>query len=147
MSSVDLNNLSIKELQKLVQKEYNKNKKLKEDVKKEKLIAAYQKLQKQNSKLKQEKNKIHITISKPKPKPKTKSFDEYFQECIKNQTIPKHTPYLKKALERALKEYNVDIKHEKSALNNLAEKYTIDGKPKILPFEYFREKAPQLKDF
>ena len=69
------------------------------------LQAAYQKLQKQNSKLKQEKNKIHITISKPKPKPKTKSLDEYFQECIKNQTIPKDTPsYLKKALECALQE-------------------------------------------
>ena len=46
MSSVDLNNLSIKELQNLVQKEYNKNKELKEDVMKEKLIAGYQKLQK-----------------------------------------------------------------------------------------------------
>ena len=146
MSSVDLNNLSRKDLQKLVQKEYNKNKKLKEDVMKDKLIAAYHKLQKQNSKLKQEKNKIHITISKPKPKPKpkTKSFDEYFQECIKKQTIPKDTPsYLKKAHERALKEYNVGIKHEKSALDKFAEKYTIDGKPKIMPFEYFKEKARQ----
>lgn len=52
--------------------------------------------------------------SKPKNKSKRKSFDEYFQECIKNQKIPKDTPpYLKKALERALKEYNVGIKHEK----------------------------------
>ena len=84
---------------------------------------------------------------KPKPKPKTKSFDEYFQECIKNQTIPKDTPpYLKKALERSLKEYNVG-QHEKSALNNFAQKYTIDGKPKIMPFDCFKEKATQLKDF
>ena len=59
MSSVGLNNLCIKDLEKLVKKEYNKNKKLKEDVKKDKLIAAYQKLQKQNNKLKQEENKIH----------------------------------------------------------------------------------------
>ena len=52
--------------------------------------------------------------SKSKNKSKRKSFDEYFQECIKNQKIPKDTPpYLKKALERALKEYNVGIKHEK----------------------------------
>ena len=33
-----------------------------------------------------------------------KTFDEYFQECIKNKTIPKDTPpYFKKALERAMK--------------------------------------------
>ena len=56
--------------------------------------------------MRQEKPKIK---SKPKNKSKRKSFDEYFQECIKNQKIPKDTPpYLKKALERALKEYNVE---------------------------------------
>ena len=84
--------------------------------------------------MRQEKPKIK---SKPKNKPKTKSFDDYFQECIKNQKIPKDTPpYLKKALEHALKEYNVGIKHEKSTLDNFAEKYVIDGKPKIIPFGY-----------
>ena len=47
MSSVELKNLSIKELQNLVKQEYNENKKLKKEKKKEKLIAAvYQKLQK-----------------------------------------------------------------------------------------------------
>ena len=47
-----------------------------------------------------------------------------------------------------MKEYNVGIKHEKSALDNFAEKYTnIDGKRKITPFDYFKQKAPQLKDF
>ena len=52
--------------------------------------------------MRQEKPKIK---SKPKNKSKTKSFDEYFQECIKNQKILKDTPpYLKNALERALKE-------------------------------------------
>lgn len=39
------------------------------------------------------------------------------------------------------------IKHEKSALDNFAEKYIIDRKPKITPFEYFKEKATQIKDF
>ena len=49
-----------------------------------------------------------------------KTFDEYFQECIKNKTIPKDTPfYLKKALVRAMKEYDKGIKHEKSALQIL----------------------------
>ena len=52
-----------------------------------------------------------------------KTFDEYFQECIKNKTIPKDTPfYLKKALVRAMKEYDKGIKHEKSALSTFTEK-------------------------
>ena len=32
-----------------------------------------------------------------------------------------------------MKEYDNGIKHEKSALKNFAEKYVIDGKPKIIP--------------
>lgn len=43
MTSVDLNNLSINELKKLVKKEFNENKKLKE--RKKELIEVYQKLQ------------------------------------------------------------------------------------------------------
>ena len=113
--------------------------------KKEKLIQVYKKLQKQNKKLRQEKQPVKF---KSKPKQKIKTFDEYFQECIKNKSIPKDTPeYLKKALERAMKEYDKGIKHEKSALENFAEKYVIDGKPKIFPFEYFAEKATQIKEF
>ena len=86
--------------------------------------------------------------SKTFPKQKVKTFDEYFQECIKNKTIPKDTPpYLKKALERAMKEYDKGIKLEKSALSNFAEKYVIDGKPGLTPFQFFAEKVSQLKDF
>ena len=50
MSSVDLKNLSIKELEKLVKQEHKDNKKLKENKNKEKLIEAYEKLQKQMKK-------------------------------------------------------------------------------------------------
>ena len=146
MSSENFNNFSIKDLKKLVNEEYEQNKKLRQE-KKEKLIEVYKKLQKQNEKLRQEKFQ-----SKPKPKPKMKpkqkikTFDEYFQECLKNKSIPKDTPeYLKKALERAMKEYDDGIKHEKSALKNFAEKYVIDGKPKITPFKFFAEKATQIK--
>ena len=39
------------------------------------------------------------------------------------------------------------IKLEKSALTNFAEKYNIEGKPGLLPFDYFGEKADQIKDF
>ena len=132
MSSENLNNLSIKDLKKLVTEEYKQNKKLRQEKKKEKLIEVYKKLQKQNEKLRQEKSKPK---QKPKPKQKMKTFDEYFQERIKNKSIPKDTPeYLKKALERAMKEYDKGIKHEKSALENFAEKYVIDGKPGITSF-------------
>ena len=127
-------------MKKLVNEEYNQNKKLRQE-KKVELIQVYKKVQKQNEKLRQEK-------SKPKPKQKVKTFAEYFQECIKNKSIPKDTPeYLKKALERAMKEYDDDgIKYEKSALKNFAEKYVIDGKPKIIPFKFFAEKATQIKE-
>ena len=139
MRSENLNNLSIEELKKLVQ---DKNEEI-EKLKKEKLIQEYKKLQKQEEKLRQEKQK-----SKSIPKQKMKTFDEYFQECIKNKTIPKDTPpYLKKALERAMKEYDKGIKHEKSAFKVFAEKYVIDGKPGLTPLQFFAEKASQLKVF
>ena len=86
--------------------------------------------------------------TKRKLKQKIKTFDEYFQECIKNKTIPKDTPhYLKKALERAMKEYNNEIKLEKSAPSNFAEKYVIDGKPGLTPLQFFAEKVARIKDF
>ena len=95
--------------------------------------------------MRQEKSKPKLKPKpKPKPKPnqKIKNFDEYFQECIENKSIPKDTPeYLKKALERAMKEYDDGIKHGKSALKNFAEKYVIDGKPKIIPFKLFCRKG------
>ena len=68
MSSENLNNLSIKDLKKLVNEEYEQNKKLRQE-KKEELIQVYKKLQKQNEKLRQEKQQVK---SKPKPKPKPK---------------------------------------------------------------------------
>ena len=46
-----------------------------------------------------------------------------------------------------MKEYDNGINHEKSALENFAEKCVIDGKPKIIPFDYFAEKASQIKEF
>ena len=155
MSSVNLENLSQDELNKILKEEYEKNRKLK----KERSINLIKKLQKQNEKLSQVKSK-----SKPKSKPKSKTkfksksttkskqkiktFNEYFQECIKNKNIPKDTPrYLKKALERTMKEYEEGILLEKLALANFAEKYVIKGIPGIMPIEYFREKAFQIKDF
>ena len=59
---------------------------------------------------------------KKKQNQKSKTFDDHFQECIKNKKILKDTPaYLKKALERAMREYQVGINYEKSVLDNFAE--------------------------
>ena len=150
MSSVNLNNLSIQELKKLVKYKNEEAKKLEQEKEKEKLILAYKKLQNKEEKLTREKKQK--SKSKPKFKPKSKqkitTFNEYFQECIKNKTIPKDTPhYLKKALERAMKEYEEGIILEKSALAKFAERYVIEGLPGKIPIEFFREKASQIKDF
>ena len=85
---------------------------------------------------------------KSKPKSKPKSFEEYFQDCIKNKTIPPDTPsYLRKALERALKEYDQGIEKEKSSLDEFANKYIVKGRTDVTPFEFFKSKAVYLKDF
>ena len=46
-----------------------------------------------------------------------------------------------------MKEYDKGIKHEKSALQNFAEKYIIDGKPGLTLLQYFAKIVTQLKDF
>ena len=101
--SVDLINLSKSEIrrikrdrQKVLEKKYKEDKK-----KMRKLIDNINKINKAIEKL----------TPKPKPKPnKIKTFEEYFQECIKNKTIPPDTPsYLRNALERAIKEYDQGI--------------------------------------
>ena len=39
-----------------------------------------------------------------------------------------------------MREYEVGIKHEKSTQENFAEKYTIEGKPGIIPIDFLRKK-------
>lgn len=46
-----------------------------------------------------------------------------------------------------MKEDDVGIKHEKSALENFLDKYVIEGKPGVIPFDYFKDISSQLKDF
>ena len=90
--------------------------------------------------------KIQQTQNKIKPPPKPKLFDEYFQEYIRNKKIPADTPpHLRKALERALREYQqgiIKIIKEKSALEEFANKYVIKGESGVTPFQYFQSKAP-----
>ena len=134
------------------------------------MIKQYKKLSKFGDKLRKGKNifkktkpkKVVISKSSPKHK-KIKSFQEYFEECIRNKKIPEDTPpYLRKALERAILEYNkkspylVDhdeyeketvIKKEKSAFENFANKYTIEGIPGVTPKDYFGKIYKDLRDF
>ena len=133
----NLTNLSIKELKKIkkinqqkLKKEYSKYKK------KQKLIDDIKKIRKMRERIKNKHN----------PKPKT--FDEYFQECVKNKKIPPDTPsYLRKALKRAIKEYNQGIIKEKSALDGFANKYILEGESDVTPFEFFKSKSSYLKEF
>ena len=141
MTSVNLNNLSIQELKKLVKEKNEEVKKLEQEKEKERLILAYKKLQKKEEKLTQEKKEIN-------KKSKSKSFQDYFQECIKGKYIPEDAPdYFRKALEKAMQEYDNGIKLEKSGLANFAEKYVIDGKPGLIPEEFFGEKKELLEKF
>ena len=113
---------------------------------KEKIIRDIRKVDKLNEKVKQ-----GIDIKKRKKKLKTKkikSFDEYFEECIKNRQIPKDTPsYFREALERAILEYDQGLVKEKSAFEDFAVKYIIEGIPGLTPLEYFRQIYKTLKDF
>ena len=116
MSLTNLNNLSIAELKKLKQIKRHQLKKefveFKKGRTKQDLINDILGIEKQRKK-----------IYKAKTKQKTKTFEQYFQESIANKKKPEDTPpYLKKALERALREHEEQFIKEKSALENFAEK-------------------------
>ena len=79
---------------------------------------------------------------------KPKTFEQYFQECIQNKRIPPDTSlYLRKALERAMREHTQGIVREKSAFEDFANKYIIDSEPGLLPLEFFRRQKEYLKEF
>ena len=140
--------LSLAELKKI----YNQKKKLvrenyKELTEKEKIIHDIRKIDKLNEKIKKGVNIKKEWKKKSKPK-KIKSFDEYFQECIKNKKIPEDTPpYFRKALERAIKEHNQGLEKVKSALEDFAKKYLIKGEPGITPLEFFENRKTTIKNF
>ena len=147
--------LSLNELKTILSEEKKKvRKNYKELEKKIKIIKEIKKVRKVGKKIKQGKIKVrgvqgeNPTPKKLKPKMLPKTFEEYFEECIKNRRIPKDTPaYLRKALERAMREYEQGIELEKSSLDGFAQKYIIKGKPGDLPKEFFIEKNGIIKDF
>ena len=151
-SDKQLMKLSLDELKKVVSKEKQKVKKdYKELEKKMKLIEKYKKLTEFREKVKKGKVKTKTTSKKIKTKitsKKIKTFEDYFEECIKNKKIPKDTPsYLRKALEKAIKEHEAGIEIEKSALDHFANKYIIKGQPGVLPYQFFIDKNRIIKKF
>ena len=117
---------------------------------KEKIIRDIRKIDKLNEKVQKgiDIKKEFMKKKKKKESKKIKSFEEYFEECIKNKEIPKDTPsYLREALERAIKEYYQGLIKEKSALDDFAVKYIIEGEPGLTPIEYFNKVYTTLYDF
>ena len=116
---------------------------------KEKLIRDIRRLDKLNEKVKKGidiKKKYKKKLAAKKKKIKT--FEEYFEECIKNKKIPKDTPdYLRKALERAMYEHEQGIEIEKSALDKFAVKHVFGGIPGISPIEYLSRVRATLEEF
>ena len=142
----NLSNLSISELKKIKKENQQKLKKEYEELKKkQKLIEDIMKIQKTREKI----NKSQPKQPKQPKRPKIKSFNEYFQECIKNKTIPPDTPnYFRKALERAIREHEQGIEKEKSSLKEFANTYIIKlRKHYEYPLDFFRAISSYLKEF
>ena len=128
-------NLSLDEINHLVEKQKEGLKKdYKELSERKRLIKLYKKITKAREKVRK-----GVDIKKEhKKKKKIKTFEEYFEECIKNKEIPPDTPdYLRRSLERAMYEHEQGIQIEKSAFNNLVVKYVLEGIPGISPVEYY----------
>ena len=86
----------------------------------------------------------------PSNKKKIKTFEEYFEECIKNKKIPKDTPdYFREAPKRAMREHEnkENLVKEKSSLNDFANKYVIEGIFGLNPIQFFEEIKQALIDF
>ena len=70
------------------------------------------------------------------------------RNVLKNRKIPQDTPsYLREALERAILEYDQGLEKEKSAFEDFAVKYTIQGIPGLTPIQFFERIYKTLKDF
>ena len=147
-------NLSLDEIKHIIEQEKEELKKdYKELASRRKLINQFKKLVEARQKVKSgidiRKNlKKKSTTKIRKPSKKIKTFDEYFEECIKNKKIPKDTPpYLREALERAMYEYDQGLEKEKSALEGFANKYIIQGIPGLNPEQFYERINKTLRDF
>ena len=146
MADESYDKMPLAQLKKILKQEKEKAKQ-----NKEKLIRDIKKLKKFNQKMSKVSSKLNKT-PKPKKKIKTKkkklNYDEYFEECIRNKKIPKDAPpYLRKAIERAIRERDQGLMREKSALEGFANLYKIKGEPGLLPLQFFSKNKELLKEF
>ena len=142
--------LSLDEIRQIIEQE---KKELKKDHKefdeRKRLIKMYKRLVKTREKVRQGIDVVKERRKKKEiQKKQIKTFEEYFEECIKNKKIPPDTPpYLRKALERAMREYVQGLIKEKTSLENFAIKYVIKGEPGLNPEEYLVKAYNTLKEF
>ena len=145
--------LSLEQLRYILnQKKKTIQKSYKELSEKEKLIRNIRRLDKLNEKVKKGIDIKKKYKKKKAPLKKIKTFEEYYEECIKNKKIPKDTPdYFRVALEKAVREYEYKNKEilvkEKSSLEDFANKYIIEGIPGLSPEQYFERLNKTLVDF
>ena len=134
----EFHNLSQDEMRNIIAQEKKALKKEYKDLKQGKrLYKQYKKLVEARNQVKKGVD-IKKKLKKKAKAKKVKTFEDYFENFIKNKEIPKDTPdYLRKALERALYEHEQGIEIEKSALDKFATKYIFKGIPGIRPPEYF----------
>ena len=134
----EFHNLSQDEMRNIIAQEKKALKKEYKDLKQGKrLYKQYKKLVEARNQVKKGVD-IKKKFKKKAKAKKVKTFEDYFENFIKNKDIPKDTPdYLRKALERALYEHEQGIEIEKSALDKFATKYIFEGIPGIRPPEYF----------
>ena len=139
-------NLSLDEIKHIIAQEKEELKKDYSELEKRKrLIKQYKKLVEARNKVRQG---IDIRKKTTIKKKKITTFEEYFEECIKNKKIPKDTPkYLRKAIERALYEHEQGITLEKSAFNKFVTKHVFEGIPVLSPEEYLSRVRATLEDF
>ena len=137
----EFQNMTLEQIRELVKKEEKALKKeYSELAERNKLIKRFQKIQKVRKKVRK-----GINIKK---KPKKKLFQDYFNECIQNRKIPEDTPlYLKKALQKALKQYDEKIVKTKSAIDEFARQYVIEGDPKMMPKDFFEKNKNIIINF
>ena len=137
----DLKHMSLDQMRKIVKKEERALKKEYSELEeRKKLIERYKKIRKARQKVRSK------TIIKKKPKPK--SFQEYFDECIKNRKIPEDTPpHFKKALEKVLQQYKSKIIKTKSALKKSVNQYEIEGDPNLTPDQFFKKNKKKIEQF
>ena len=136
----NLKQLSLDQIRKIVKKEEKALKKeYSEWEEKKKLIERYKKIRKARQKVRGK-----ITVKKSKPK----TFQEYFDECIKNRKIPEDTPpHFRKALEKVLKQYKSKIIKTKSALGDSVNQYQLQGDPNLTPDQFFIENKKKIINF